>query len=141
MRSVALHRFAHKLVKKFDLTLKRRTLRFLLPGLLLVIHPAMASDFISANGFHPIRGLFGFPVSYQHAGLATTRDSTWLLSLQVDHSNIFAGGSFPGENLVFDGETTRLTLAVNAATSRCTSLGVELPFVLHHPGFLDRVID
>ena len=142
MRSVVLHGSAHRLVKKFDLTgAGNAILRFLLPGLLLVSNPALASDFIAANGFHPIRALFGFPVSYQHAGLSTTRDATWLLSLQVDHSNIFAGGGVPGESLVLDGETTRLTLAVNAASSRCSSLGVELPFVLHRPGFLDRVID
>ena len=145
MRSVALHGSAHKLVKKFDFAVNNRRvlLRFLLTTLLLVFNPAFASDFISANGLHPIRGLFGFPVSYQHVGLAKGRDSdsTWLLSLQVDHSNIFSGGSSPGENLLFDGETTRLTLAVHAATSRCSSVGVELPFVLHQPGFLDRVID
>jgi len=164
MHNAVLHGFAHRLVKKFDLSAPAVavslslslsfSLRGLLPrsppgaifslfipGLLLAFNPALGSDFIAANGAHPIRGVFGFPVSYQHAGLSTDRKSTWLLSLQVDHSNIFAGGSFPGENLILDGETTRLTVAVNAAITRCSSLGVELPFVWHRPGFLDRVID
>lgn len=108
-----------------------------------------ASGFIEANGYHPLKGLFGFPISrlepLQRNGsaklLTESEQPQWRFAAQVDHSNIFAGGTSATERLVFDGESTRVNLALDYTASDCLAVGIGVPFVAHHPGSLDQFIE
>lgn len=128
--------------------------RLYLQSLLLLVvtvqSPAvLAEDFITSNGFHPIKALFGFPYSRLEPlaadevgakGSGTKRGNSQL-SVQLDFSNIFSGGSRDGELLVFDGESTRVSLSYQQQISSCLAFGVDLPFVTHQPGSLDQFIE
>ena len=102
----------------------------------------LAEDFISANGFHPIKALFGFPYSRLEPRAAGGADATGSqLSLQIDYSNIFAGGIRGDELLIFDGESTRVNLSYQKQVNACIALGVDLPFLTHQPGSFDSFIE
>ncbi len=105
--------------------------------------------FIEANGYHPIKALFGFPITRlapsgqfsESSKSGTVARSNWRISLQTDHSNIFSGGVSPTQALVLDGESTRVNLALSYRHSACTAFGVSVPFVAHHPGSFDQFIE
>ena len=105
--------------------------------------------FIEANGFHPIKALFGFPVTRLAPNQKTvdstiageTAQPTWRIALQADHSNIFSGGASSTQTLILDGESTRINLAINYNRNECLAAGVSVPFVTHHPGSLDQFIE
>ncbi len=127
--------------------LLHRRLQSYLQSLLLLLFTlqsssALAEDFISANGFHPIKALFGFPYSRLEPRATGNADATRSqLSLQIDYSNIFAGGFRGDEILIFDGESTRVNLSYQRRLNACIAFGVDLPFLTHQPGSFDRFIE
>jgi len=109
---------------------------------------AYAFDFLTAHGSHPIAGLIGFPRAlptntFRIPGSGAVQSSfpALAVSLQTDHSNIFAGGSRGGERVNLDGETTRTTFALSLGVGYCWQVASDVQFVQHRAGSLDRLIE
>jgi len=70
--------------------------------------------------------------------LSPGRFETRLSIATASHSVRDAAGS---EQLLFDGETTRVSLAIEAGITPRLQLGIELPYVLHESGNLDSLVE
>ena len=64
----------------------------------------------------------------------------WQLSLAQDIASIYTKSSSGNEQLLFDGELYRSTLAVRYGVSQAFEIGVELPVITQGGGFLDQTI-
>ncbi|MEM1432675.1 MAG: DUF3187 family protein [Pseudomonadota bacterium] len=85
----------------------------------------------------PFSALFGLP---RMRGAAR---STAALSLRLDHVSNFSSSSSGDTQIFQDGETSHLSLGMRfpATPSSAFDFGVELPWVRHSSGELDRLID
>ncbi|MEM7364624.1 MAG: DUF3187 family protein [Pseudomonadota bacterium] len=106
--------------------------------IILSANSSLAQDLTSPviwRDTSPLAGLFGEPLP-----VVDTRHPGWSQSLRIQVSNSFTHRTRPAENLSFDGETeaTELTFQRNF---RNTVFSVTLPFIRHHGGYLDRLID
>lgn len=64
----------------------------------------------------------------------------WQLSLAQDIASIYTKSSSGNEQLLFDGELYRSTLAVRYGVFQAFEIGVELPVITQGGGFLDQTI-
>ncbi len=108
----------------------------LLMALMSVMHDATAHEAaaspLSVRNTSPAALLFGVPV---------LRASEDLLSISMDHGNIFSGDQGDNSIVAFDGETTLTTLSFRQGFADVWSWGVDVPWVRHDGGFLDSFID
>jgi len=58
----------------------------------------------------------------------------------LDHSSNYVEDSNSREQILLDGETTRMTLGGRYGLSKSVELGVEIPYIVHSGGFLDGFI-
>ena len=93
------------------------------------------SVFFQQRSQHVFNSVFGLPV----AAARTIQSLEWQFSLE--HNNQFAGGSAGAEQLVIDGETTRLSITHRQRLGSCWQGEFTLPFVSHNGGVFDRAID
>jgi len=63
------------------------------------------------------------------------------VSLEIIHSSNYATDITSREEIVIDGETTRLNFKARAGLMRQLEVGIKVPFVSHSGGFLDSFID
>lgn len=105
----------------------------------VLLASAASADGLPERDNGPLTGLYGLPGARENARLLEPgRQALSLTALTSSHAVQAASGD---ESLLFDGETTRLTLAWRRAVSSRLELGIELPWVLHQSGGLDRLID
>lgn len=144
MPSVVLNKSNSKLAKRFE------SLALLLCWVCFGFSSsaAYAFDFLTPRGAHPIAGLTGIPGAHYvnttrlvGSGQLQSAFPAISVSLQTDHSNIFAGGSRDRETVVLDGETTRTSLAVAFGVGRCWQVAGKFQQVGHRAGSLDRLIE
>lgn len=79
--------------------------------------------------------MFGLPV------VAPRLVQTLEWQVSVEHSNQFAGGRAASENLLLDGESTRLDLRHRQRIAPCWQVNVTVPFISYSAGKFDRAID
>jgi len=60
--------------------------------------------------------------------------------VSLDHASNYVDDSNAEEQLVLDGETTRITLSGRYGLSQNIELGVTIPYISHSGGFLDNFI-
>lgn len=86
----------------------------------------------------PLIQIYGLP-ALGEAWVLPENEST--LSLHWQLSSHFTGKTHDSEIFSFDGETQRYTLQWRQGLARHREWGVELPYVIHGGGFLDRSIE
>ena len=87
----------------------------------------------------PLTGIFGFPDSADNSEIILHGRHEWDTSLiTASHSIDDTRGD---ENLLFDGETTRLALGYRYGFSDKLQIGIEIPYLWHQSGSLDSAID
>ena len=107
----------------------------LIAGVCAGAHGQVLSD----RDLGPFSVVFGLPDSLDGAQVLESGNDRWGASVvSASHSIADAGGN---ELLIVDGETTRFALAYRRGLGRNWELGIELPYLSHHPGGLDSVID
>jgi len=113
------------------------------PGVCLVLVAAgtahAASPALPDPDLSPLIAGIGLPRANEGGRLlAPGRFETRLSIATASHSVRDAAGS---EQLLFDGETTRVSLAIEAGITPRLQLGIELPYLLHESGNLDSLVE
>jgi hypothetical protein len=100
---------------------------------------------VHAQQIHPLTITNTSPVILVQ-GLPSARDPQLAepgevkVSLAYEIASHFTFQDSDNENLLFDGETTRVTLSLKTGLSRDMDLELQLPYVSHDGGFLDSFI-
>jgi hypothetical protein len=131
-------------VRETSAVYNRRPVAFLL-GLIVLIatflspRTAHAFDIVPFNSRNqsPIIQIFGLPSAGSAIVLPQGRKDAYMM---LDYSSNYVDAHPDGEQLVFDGETTRLTLGGRYGLNRSLEVGIEIPYVYHSGGFLDGFI-
>jgi hypothetical protein len=100
------------------------------------LHAFDVTPFNSQNQ-SPFVRIFGLPSAGSATVLPQGRKE---VQVTLDHSSSYLDDEYIGEQLVIDGETTRLTLAGRYGLTRDVEVGIEIPYVYHGGGFLDNAI-
>jgi hypothetical protein len=87
----------------------------------------------------PLTGLFGLPSPGESAALAPGEDRRFDLLLQG--SSHAVSGAADGEELLLDGETWRAALRLRTRFAERWEFGLEIPWIRHTGGSMDRLID
>lgn len=95
-----------------------------------------ADSFIRHRSLDPLTATIGLPVS---AARPAPGESQWQLAFE--HGSIFTGGRSSGEQLLLDGETSRLALRYARAASACLSVELAAEAIAHGGGVFDTAID
>jgi hypothetical protein len=85
----------------------------------------------------PLVAVFGLPPAGEATVLPAGRTA---VELRADIASNFTADSRSGESILLDGESYRLALALRYGFSERLEFGLEIPYVLHRQGFLDRFI-
>ncbi len=101
-----------------------------------VVHAFDITPFNTRNQ-SPLVQIYGLP-SAGSAVLAPYGQGEF--HVMLDHASNFVDEETPTEQIVLDGETTRLTLGGRYGFARNMEIGVEIPTVYHSGGFLDGFI-
>ncbi|ALC15353.1 hypothetical protein DSOUD_0564 [Desulfuromonas soudanensis] len=91
----------------------------------------------SLSNQSPLIQIFGLPGAAESTVLAPGKTAAALRLFLASNNT---GSSDNSESLLFDGETSRLTLEVRHGIGNDFEVGVEIPWVMHRKGFLDRFI-
>ncbi len=115
-----------------------RVLRDACAVVILLAASAQAEPLPEAD-LSPLIANIGLARMDETAALPNTRQGQWrLTSSTASHSSQNADGS---EMSLFDGETTRISLAAEWRLAERYSIGVELPYFIHARGALDGVVE
>jgi hypothetical protein len=87
----------------------------------------------------PLTGLFGLPSPGESVALAPGEDRRFDLLLQGSSHSV--SDASDGEELLLDGETWRAALRFRTRFAGHWEFGVEIPWIRHTGGSLDRLID
>jgi len=109
------------------------------PILLLHLTCESAAQALPDHDNGALTGIFGFPESTEGGHIAVRGQHRWESSFIIASHN--ADESRNGEDLRFDGETTRLALTYRYGLSDKLELGLEVPYLWHRAGNLDSAID
>jgi hypothetical protein len=101
-------------------------------------HAAEAARFTVANR-SPLSGVIGVPSGWNSTAPSAAELSWDMASHSLGYQS--DGSAGPAEVLSLDGETHAVTLRLRHALTDRLSLAVELPWLGHSGGFLDRAID
>ena len=114
-------------------------------ALLLLIampSPVLANDLVASPFFihnqSPIIQIFGLPPA---EGGQITPPGRTKLRLVVDVSNNFTADKSAEESVLFDGETSRITLSFRRGFGDSWEGGIDIPVVSHQGGMLDGLIE
>lgn len=87
----------------------------------------------------PLTGYFGIPDSSEGSVLLEPRETRWeMMVLAASHS---ANDQRSGEEIVLDGETTRLEFRYRRGIRPGLEIGIEVPYLLHESGGMDPLVD
>ena len=106
--------------------------------LLVTAGPAFA-DALHDHDNAPLTGIFGLPDSTEGGDVASAGHIAWtVIAATSSHAISTTTGN---EQLVFDGETSRLELRLRVGLGERFEAGIELPYVWQQSGSLDSLID
>lgn len=100
---------------------------------------ATALDMVpfSTTNQNPLVAVYGLP----SAGPATVLAPGLLLAeMRADIASNFTRSNRANESILLDGETYRFTLSLRRGIKEDFEIGLEIPFIMHRDGFLDRFI-
>jgi hypothetical protein len=100
---------------------------------------AAAPEALHDHDHGPLTQFLGLPDSSEGATLLEPGRRGWELNLATASHSV--AESAAGENLIFDGETTRLDLSYRRGLTRRFEIGVNLPYIWHESGGLDSLVD
>ena len=107
----------------------------------LVLRPAIAGgaalEPLHTQNLSPFTALLGLP----RWDVAAATEDGWRLRLDMDLASHLAGSRAGGERVILDGETVRTTLVARRRVGPAWVVGLEVPYIRHSGGFLDRFID
>lgn len=111
-------------------------------GLMVFFYP-LALQAVEITPFHtqnqsPVVQIFGLP-SLGSAAIVAFKKAEG--NIILDHASNYVNDSNLRENILLDGESTRLTLEGRYGIARGFEGGVEIPFVVLGGGFLDSFIE
>ncbi|MES1923922.1 hypothetical protein T31B1_01325 [Salinisphaera sp. T31B1] len=86
----------------------------------------------------PTAGIHGLPRADSYA---VAEPGRWHAGLALDYTSHYTTQQAAGEQLVFDGETTRAALVFSRGFGDHWQASIEIPFVDHSGGFADGFID
>lgn len=108
-------------------------------GCLGVITPALADVLapFPVSNQNPLIQIHNIPAAGRAVLLAADeREYHW----SIDHASSYVSKQNAQESLLLDGETTRLAFNFSQGLAHGWEWGVQIPYVLHRPGFLDAAI-
>jgi hypothetical protein len=82
----------------------------------------------------PVVQIYGLPSAGNAVLLPSGQKE---IRLTLDHSSNYVADSNTREQIVLDGETTRVTLGGRYGLSKKVELGIDIPYLAHGGGFLD----
>lgn len=97
---------------------------------------ALLAPFASSNQ-NPLVAVYGLPAAGPAKVLEPGRGRIELRSLLASSASRSQASS---ESVLLDGETTRVTLALDYGLQENLEVGVEVPYLFHQNGFLDDLI-
>lgn len=107
-------------------------------SLLLLSHTTHAIDGpLRVRNASPASQIFGLPRALGGALLRSDHE----LTFNTEIANVFTSDVEDGSFAFFDGETVTMTAGYRRPLGRRFEIGIEVPYVIHHGGRLDRVID
>jgi hypothetical protein len=113
---------------------------FLIAAALLPLPGSAVAELLapfSVSNQSPLIQIFGLPGAAESTVLAPGKTAAALVfSLASNHTSSSDGS----ETLLFDGETSRLTLGLRHGIGNGFEVGIGIPWVMHRKGFLDRFI-
>ena len=86
----------------------------------------------------PLIAIYGLP-AIGSAKVAARQEGS--LRLTLDQASNYVNGVNANENLVLDGESTRLTISGHYGIGHSLELGIDIPFLIIGGGFLDNFIE
>ena len=87
----------------------------------------------------PLTGFFGIPDSTEGSALLDPGETRWgMMILASSHS---VNDVRNDEEILLDGESTRLELTYRRGIGRNVEVGIEMPYLLHESGGLDPIVD
>lgn len=99
----------------------------------------VVADALPEHDNGPLTGLFGFLESTDGGKIMDRGEYAWSTSLSASSHSIVEARD--GENLVLDGETTRIAFNYRYGVSQRFDIGIEVPYLWHESGSLDSAID
>jgi hypothetical protein len=108
---------------------------------IVALHISCASlaEVLPDHDTGPLTGIFGFPQSTEGSEFNSRGQQSWETGFILASHSI---GEFrDGEDLDFDGETTRLALTYRYGLFDKLEVGIDVPYLWHKPGNLDSLID
>jgi hypothetical protein len=107
--------------------------------LALVSAPPASADALHDHDNGPLTGYFGIPDSTEGSILLQPGERRWeMLLLASSHS---ANDERNGEEILLDGETTRLEFRYRRGIRPGLEIGIELPYLWHESGGMDPLVD
>jgi hypothetical protein len=107
-------------------------------SLLLLAHPTHAIDGpLRIRNASPASQIFGLPRALGGEILPPDHE----LTFNTEVANVFTSDVDDTSFAFFDGETVTMTAGYRRRLGRRFEMGIEVPYVIHHGGRLDRVID
>ena len=113
--------------------------QFVTPIMLLHLACESAAQALPDHDNGVLTGIFGFPESTEGSQTTGRGQHGWDTSLIIASHNV--DETRGGEDLRFDGETTRLAFAYRYGFSDKLDFGIEVPYLWHQSGSLDSIID
>lgn len=110
-----------------------------LGGLIMSVVPAFSLEIVPFDSVNqsPVVSIYGLPGSGNH--LLLSAGSTEM-GINTALASNFVTSDKQGEQIILDGETTRVTITVRHALLHGLELGIKVPYVTHDGGFLDSFI-
>ena len=107
---------------------------------LLCVTPSNAAEpspFFTRN-LNPFIQIFGLP-NAQSASIAKKGEIGW--RSQLNYLNNSNSETDSNDGVLIDGETSRLEFNLRLGVVDGVELGIDIPWIFHEPGMLDRLID
>ena len=110
-----------------------------LGGLLGLAGPLAAAPLgpLATGNQNPLAALYGLPAA---APADVVGAGQGILELRAALASSASSSEDGDERVLLDGESTRLTLAVQYGVRKNLELGLEVPYLMHRDGFLDDLI-
>lgn len=114
----------------------------LILGLLFYLTPAQGVEItpFSTQNQSPLVMIYGLP-SIGEPSLVPVGKVEGRFTLDFANNFVEISKDQPGEEIVLDGESTRVTLDIRYGAARRVELGIQIPYITVNGGFLDSFVE